>query len=253
MISFFIDEPVSLSLKSETCFGGSFCLIGESLELNLHLNQEAKMKPGFNKATLYSNALISGSEKVNLNSNETSISIPIKTSPSIGENTYSFSLDSSYASYSNNIYNLLLWIKHLFMKSSIKETIDFRYPSLTFTINDYQCHKKQGNYYFETILLEYKDKSPFSLKCKIRIGVDEDTITRHSLLGKVEDGEIYDFYETEYSYLTFENGLPIQQIKFNTNVDTQITNTYIVPVCEIEGNEVIIKNAKEDYGDCQVK
>jgi len=248
--AFLIDEPMEISLKSKTCLGGSYCLVGEEISLNLKFNQGAKLSRPELVTKLTSDTL-NIEENILINSTESDIDIPLNIPLSLTEGEYSISLDTSAISYLNFFDKILLGIKHLFVSES-REEIDIRYPKLVLSPAGYSCKKNNGEYYFETITLTYKDSLPYEISCKIRIYVDEDTKTPYSSLSFGESNSEFDFYDTEYKSLNNENGLTIQKVSFKTAVDTQTTNTYLISVCNIDGNEVEIPNSK-NFGDCKVK
>ena len=248
--AFLIDEPVEISLKSNTCLGGSYCLVGEEITLNLKFNQDAKLKQNEITTRLISDTL--GIYKdISINSTNSDVEIPLKMPVSISNGKHKLSIDTSSVVYDTFFKNKLLSIKHLFSQKA-NEEINLRYPEITIDENNYKCLNE--GYSFDKIDIRLsKNEEINKLSCKIRIYVDEKTITNDSELKKGEDNnETYDYYETKFFTLDKNTYPGVQDIDFKTAQFTQITNAYLIPVCEIEGSEVEIKTQIKELYRCKI-
>ncbi len=247
VISLLKDDPVNLSLSLNPCLGKTICFFGETLKLNVLLNSKDLDILGKNRTVYIDSVFGKKPESVTIG-NFSEIDIPIETS--LSEGNYKISVSSDFI----NNKDLLLKIKYLILgffgqKYQASKSIEIRYPLMKVNTVGYQCNAR--GFYFEEIKLKLEDPYITELNCKLRIYVDKFVTTNHNLLTKIDYTDQFDYYESNYSKINkLDLTGSVQKISFFAGPAVQQTNTRIVPVCLINGQNIEIKTQEIKMPKC---
>jgi len=236
-IIIFVRAPVELGISETTCITKS-CFIAQKVSLNL------KVKPsGFiniSNITIESDAIEPSSIKIEKTfistSKKTEIPISFSIKDSIDEGKYKI----SFKIRATSDLKYFLWIiKSMIFGNDVVYTTNFdvRYPRVEFKVEEPKTTPLQKIY---DIHLMNKDN--IKLKCKIRIKLSPDVLLKHDGFTKISENEKERVYESQFEFIepTY-NSKCCNSIEVNANTMRATAQINLIPVCEIDRTEVVIK------------
>lgn len=253
--SFFKEDPIDIT-ASFGCIGGSYCLVGEILKLNVKINSNEEMLTNQNKSISVLSDAIQGEQILNtaIIGSDTQLSVPLKLS--LQEGRYNVEITSDLINAGGFFDRLRLGIKYavydLFGKKyTYSEEIEVRYPIVKSANVGYVC--KDKGFYLEEVKLKLEDRKLQELNCKLRIYTNKLVSTDHALLVESPLDAQFHYYDSNLTLIN-KNDLSgsIQKVSFNADPAVEQTDTKIVPVCLVGNNEIEIQKYEEKLVRCKV-